>query len=171
MKLQITVFLLIGMISRLLPHAPNSTALGAVALVAGATLPSRWWAFAIPWVVLFLTDLVFSFHPTMWSVYIAAWIWTGLGVWLGRKSVAKILGASLVGSTIFFLLTNFAVWLQQPFYAKTSAGLLQAYVMALPFFEKQIFSDLVWTVIVFALSAAVSRVALRSSNSVRAVSK
>ena len=46
--------------------------------------------------------------------------------------------ASVLGSCQFYLLTNFAAWLQLSFYPRSAAGLVQAYLMGLPFAGKDV---------------------------------
>ncbi len=51
----------------------------------------------------------------------------GLGKWFGRRaSFLKLLLGGLLGAVIFYLVTNTLSWLQDPAYAKTIAGWIQA---------------------------------------------
>src|ERR1035438_6075539 len=154
--------------TRLIPHYPNFTAVGAIALFGGAYLPNRKLAFAVPFVAMLLTDLIIGFHHTMWAVYLsfgsilliqnlnipptsydliigfhhtmwAVYLSFGLIVLIGlqvskNKKVMNILLATISSSILFFLVTNFAQWISDPFYAKTGAGLAQCFTMAIPFF-------------------------------------
>jgi hypothetical protein len=61
----------IGILSRLIPHSPNFTALGAVALFAGANLRPRSMALLVPFAIMLLTDYVIGFHSTMIFVYLS----------------------------------------------------------------------------------------------------
>lgn len=150
----LTIFglVLLGIFSRFIPHPPNFTAIGAVALFAGATLTSKRLALALPLVALFLTDLLIGLHNTMIFVYLA-FVVVGL---LSRaylkqdQKVAKLLLASLSSSLIFFLITNFGVWVMQSMYSKDFAGLTQCYLMAIPFLETQVLGDLFYSAALFA---------------------
>jgi hypothetical protein len=59
----------------------------------------------------------------------------------------KILGASLSGSIIFFLLTNFAFLYSQ--YPHNLSGVIQAYVNGLPFFRGTLLGDLFYSFALF----------------------
>lgn len=139
---------------RLVPHPPNFSPIAAMALFGGATLVRREWAFAIPLAAMFLSDLVLGFHDQMVVVYVSVALVSGIGLWLrsgprGYRSVARIGAGSIVGSLIFFTLTNFAVWFSGGMYEKSLAGLWTCYTAALPFFQATLTGDLFFSTVFF----------------------
>ena len=105
----LTVFLLVAVavFSRLIPHPWNLTAVGAVALFAGAYLRPQSLAFIVPLVAFFITDFILGFHNTMIFTYGAVAICSWLGIrYLQRPEPGKVLGTSLAASVIFFLISN-----------------------------------------------------------------
>ena len=68
---------------------------------------------------------------------------------------------TLSGSVLFYLITNYAVWQFTPMYTKTFAGLIQSYIMALPFFRNSLVGNLFYTAVFFSiyyvLEAAITR--------------
>ncbi|MCX7930710.1 MAG: hypothetical protein N2663_08345 [Chlorobi bacterium] len=52
-----------------------------------------------------------------------------------RRSVVRIIGSLLLGSTVFFVVTNFFVWLLSSMYPRTLDGLMMCYAMAVPFYH------------------------------------
>ena len=70
-------------------------------------------------------------------------------VFLNKISSGKVVLASLSGSTIFYLISNFGVWAFSPMYAKTFTGLVQCYSLALPFYGTSLMGDLVYSAILF----------------------
>lgn len=151
------VLTLLAVGSRLLPHPANIAPIAALALFAGAIgsqLPTkqRWLAASLPFVALLASDLLIGVYTwqVMASVYVGFAITLGLG-YLVKHSYhwSTIVGASLTGSVIFFLLTNAAVWAFTPMYAKDLSGLLESYAMALPFFRNSLIGDLLYTGVLF----------------------
>jgi hypothetical protein len=145
---------LIGMIAfaamtRLLPHPPNVTAVTAMALFAGAQIADRRLALLVPLVAVFLTDLVLGLHAGMLLVYICVAAMVGMGALTGPNQLAKIAGASVAGSVLFFLVTNFGVWVQDGLYPLTMSGLADCYVAAIPFFQSALVGDLFFTMALF----------------------
>lgn len=132
----IVTVILFGAFMRLAPHWPNFTPIAAVALFGGTYLSRKSLAFLIPLIAMFLSDLILGFHNNMLAVYIAFAITVMIGFVLSRKvNAGTVIAASLTSSVIFFLITNFGAWLGMGLYPKTFAGLMQAYVAGLAFFN------------------------------------
>lgn len=146
-----TIFamIILAALTRLLPHLPNLTPIGAIALFSGAKLKgvNR---FLLPIIIMLLTDAIIGFHNTMFFVYGSFLIITILGTVLQNKTTyLRIFGSALSASVIFFLITNFGVWLIGPMYPKTIAGLGQAYFMGIPFLRNTLLGDLIYSPILF----------------------
>lgn len=148
--LTVLALIAIAFITRFIPHAPNFTAIGAMALFGGAHLKDKKVAFLIPVAALILSDLVLGFHNTMLAVY-ASFIAIGLiGFTIaGKVNTKNVLFASLASSALFFVVTNFAVWAVSDFYSKDMVGLTTCYVAALPFFTNTILADLFYSTMLF----------------------
>jgi len=148
----LTALIVAAAIVRLLPHPPNFAPIAAMALFGGAYFNKKVFAFAIPLAALFLTDLFLGFHNTMWAVYLSFIIIVGLGmVMLKKKSVIKIILASVSASVMFFIVTNFAFWATDTLYPTTAAGLAACYTAAIPFFHNTLIGDLFFTGVMFGL--------------------
>jgi hypothetical protein len=139
-------------LSRLIPHLPNFTAVGAMALFGGAYFTNKKLAFAVPLIAMFLTDLILGFHSTILSVYIAFALIVVIGMTMIRKKKASnILLASFAATVLFYLLTNFAFWMTGAFYALTPAGLAECYIAALPFLGYNLAGNLFYAGVMFGL--------------------
>ncbi len=155
-----TVFLLVivAVFSRLIPHPWNLTAVGAVALFAGAHLKPRSLAFIVPLLAFFITDLILGVHNTMIFTYGAVALCSLLGIlFLQKPSPVKILGTSLTASVIFFLISNFGVWLVGGLYPMTTEGLVNCFIMAVPFFQGQVIGDLLHSAVLFGAYAVIAK--------------
>ena len=147
------LFVLIVVGLRLLPHPPNFAPITAIALFGGVYL-SRKIAFTLPIVAMVISDIFIGYYEIklMICVYTAFLLCVMLGFWLKKhKKWQTILGSSVLSALIFFILTNFAVWIFTPWYAKTLSGIIQCYVMALPFFKNTLLSSLFYTTIFFGV--------------------
>jgi hypothetical protein len=163
----IALFLIVlGVFSRLIPHPSNFVAIGAIALFAGAKLPKRW-AFVVPLAIYVLSDLFidafvyhgFHFHAlTRLTGYAMFTLVVALGRWKANSTPPVGLAAkSVAGSTLFFLASNFAVWMGGPTeglgYPQTLAGLGATYAAGLPFFKYTLAADLLGTGVLFGVAA------------------
>ncbi len=144
--------------SRFLPHPPNVACVGALGLFAGCYVVGRR-AYLVPIAVLLLSDMVGQilgvagmgfYHPaTMLFVYAGALAAVPVGRWMkSNRSIARFPAGSLGASTLFFLVSNFGVWLG-PWYPMTAAGLVACYANAIPFFGYTIAGDLAFTAVLF----------------------
>lgn len=158
---------------RLLPHLPNFTPITAMALFAGMYFRNKL-ALSLPFVAMLISDYVIGFYD--WRLMVSVYISFGLVVLLGHfmrnnKSFTGIFGAGILGSLIFFIVSNFAFWYFFPLYSKSLPGLAQAYLMGLPFLKTALAGDLFYVLAFFgayelatiALKNQVSEVDNRSS--------
>ena len=135
---------------RLVPHPPNFSPIDAMALFSGAYVVKRWMAFAAPLAALLLSDLILGFYSGMLFQYAAVVLITLLGMAaLSRVTVARLVVASLASSVLFFLVSNFGVWLVSGMYPQTVAGLAGCYVAAIPFFQNTVAGDLFYVALLF----------------------
>ena len=153
-------------LARLIPHPPNFTPVGAVALFGGAKLRG-WQAYLVPLLAMAVTDPLLSWmagaHPysAMTPVIYACFL---LNVVLGRTFLAsspspgRIAAVALAGSVQFFVITNFFVWFgDRAFYPATMGGLAECYIAALPFFARTILGDLFYCGLLFSVFALLER--------------
>ena len=143
---------------RLLPHPPNFSPIAAMALFSGAYLGRRGLAFVAPLGALLLSDLVLGFYPEAVFVYLSVAATVLIGNLLSRRRTVLGIGAAAVaGSLLFFLTTNFGVWLLMNYYPKTLAGLTACYVAAIPFFQNTVAGDLFFSGLLFSGFALLER--------------
>lgn len=149
--------ILFGLISRLLPHPPNFSPVAAIALFSAHYLKDQKKGFLIPLIILFLTDWKIGLYQwqLMTSVYISFGLVFALG-WVGRKkSWLWSLPTAVVGSGLFFLVTNFAFWRFGGVYPPTTDGLLTCYLQGIPFYRNTLFGDVVFVFAFFGLAELV----------------
>ena len=161
--------IVLAALTRLLPHPPNFSPVEAIALFGGAYFAARGWALVVPLVAMFLSDLAlglvnggiyFDYFASagFLLVYACIALSTVLGFGLrGRVNGARVLGYSLVGSVLFFLVTNFGAWLGSPAYPQNAAGLAAAYVAGIPFFQWTVLGTLFYSALLFGGFALLRR--------------
>ena len=161
--LAITAIIVLGVIARVIPHFPNFAPMAAIALFAVAFYQRKSVALIIPVLAWWLSDLylnntVYAISDQfVWFTYdqlfsaIALVSIVGLGALLLKKlNVARVLIGSISASLLFFIISNFGVWMQGLLYPKTLSGLASCYTMALPFYKASFISDLVFTAVFFS---------------------
>jgi len=157
-----------GFAARLFEHPANVAPIGALALFAGIYLPKRA-GLVIPLVALFLSDTLIGFYDwkMMAAVYGSFALMGAIGLSIRKqKSIPRMIGGTLLGSVLFYLITNTAVWAFGTMYPHTLTGLGQSLWMAVPFFRNSMIGDVFYMMLfVSSMEAthAFSRRAVRVS--------
>jgi hypothetical protein len=141
--------ILFAVVSRVLPHPPNFAPIAAIALFSGAILPKRL-ALTLPLIAMIVSDIFIGMHDLVlvtWGSFVLLALIASYG--LKKATAVKVFAYSFLGSVLFFVVTNFAVWLSSGMYPRTLAGLIECYTLAIPFFRNTMLGDFVYSGIIF----------------------
>ncbi len=174
--------ILIAALSRLAPHPPNFTPIGAIALFGGAHFARTRIAFGVPLAAMLLSDVALGLFwygldgllGSMPFIYGSFALIVGLGRWVrGHRSPRAISAAALTGSILFFVIADFGVWLHGGLYPMTWEGLMACYTAAIPYYRNMLLGDLFYTAVLFGGFALAQRrvAALREGPPPHALSK
>ena len=140
----ITLFITVVALMRLIPHPPNFVPITAIAIFAGVKLNNIKIAYAIPISIMLISDLFIGFYSISLFVYLAFILIITYSSFIKKYSIKNI----ILSSVIFFIITNFGVWLMGG-YPKSIEGLVLCYTMAIPFFTNSIIADLFFSAILY----------------------
>lgn len=158
----LATLVLLGIMTRFVPHYPNFTAVGAVALLSGRYFERKFFSYFIPLIFLWFSDIVLNIF--VYPEYSAGWqswignTWTYLGIaltiFIGSELVRKVsalnvIQSSILSSLIFFLISNFGVWVNGSMYPAHAGGLIAAYAAGLPYFWSTLLANLIFSLIFF----------------------
>ncbi|MFA6552827.1 MAG: DUF6580 family putative transport protein [Patescibacteria group bacterium] len=150
-SLAVLVFVMLTVLMRLVPHPYNFIPMGALALFCGTYVRSRW-GVVIPLVAMVVSDSIIGWHNLVLFTWGSYFFFGMIGWWVRRnKHVGRIAAGTIAGSVLFYAITNFAVWAFTPLYSKTLAGLVQSYVMAVPFYRNTFFGDIFYVSVFFGV--------------------
>ena len=143
--------IILAIISRFVPHIPNFAPITAIAIFSAAYLPWKK-SLAITLAARLISDIFLGFFawPLMIAVYASHLAGILLGLWIKRAQNhrwIKIAGSSLIASTLFFLITNFAFLYSN--YPHNLTGIIQSYINGLPFLRGTLMGDVFYTVALF----------------------
>ena len=162
--LAIISLILFASFSRIIPHMPNFTPIGAIALFGGAYLKNRYHAFLIPMISLWLSDLIlnnfiFSFYSEFTWFY-PGFLWQYASfiliivigyLFLKKLNFKNIFITTIFSSLLFFIITNFGVWISGSMYTLDFQGLISCYIMALPFFKGTLLGFMCYSTLLFGV--------------------
>jgi len=144
------LLLIIGIISRFIPHLANFSPLLAIPLFSGVYLKKRY-AMLLPLTTIIVTDLFLGLHNTILFTWGSILLISFIGLVIKtRKNILTITIGALSSAVLFFIITNFGVWLMG-WYPPTWEGLLYCYKMAIPFFRINLLSTLGFSIIFFGI--------------------
>jgi len=147
--------ILLAVATRLLPHPPNFAPITGIALFAAARFQRKYLAVLIPFLSLFLTDLLLGLSAITWFVYAGF----GLILLLGFQTKKTRITTVLLSSVLFFVVSNLGVWVLH--YPLTLGGLTACYTLAIPFFTNTLLGDLVYTGVLFLSFSSIKQYVLQ----------
>ena len=140
----------------------NLSALGALAVVAGARVRPLWLALAFPLAGRLITDGIiqiqtgFGFYGSMGFDYLAYILIALLARRMKPVRFEKSLATGFASACTFFLVSNLGAWLMpingQYLYTQTISGLLDCFTMAIPFARGTFVGDILLTPVFLAIS-------------------
>ena len=151
------LLVLIGVAGRFLfLDLPNFTATAGVAVFAGFYFAKRSWAILAPLSVMIISNLWLDAY-TSWGELIVVYAAMVFPVFLSRSlrsshaarnrmSLVGVGTCAIVPSIVFFVSTNFAVWLFNGYYTSDMSGLATCYLNAVPFYRFTLAGDAVFVV-------------------------
>ena len=148
----IALLIAIDVAARLLPHAPGFLPVAASGLFAARMLRTPALAVVVPVLGMLLSDTALPGED--WRIQAVGFAAIAIPALAGIASrrfsgVMPIIAVIVPSSLLFFLLSNGAVWAFSGTYPPTLSGLAQCYVAALPFLDKTVLGDIVWTGVLF----------------------
>jgi hypothetical protein len=153
----IVATILAGVATRLFPDTLNLTAVGAVCLFSGVYLQRRWLAVLLPLTVYFISDLIVNARYAdefRWSFSGATYLMFGLTVLLGsaireRPYALRIGLVGVLSAAMFYVVSNFMVWMSGEMYPRTATGLIECYIAAIPFALNMLLGNLLYSAVIF----------------------
>lgn len=155
--LLIILIILVGAFSRIIPHPPNFTAIGAISILGGVYFGKKYLSFLIPIIAMLISDFILGYKIAI-SVYIAFMMIIPLGAMIKSKlSHSSIFRISIYASIVFFLITNFTAWLGNPMYPQSLSGLFLSYIAGIPFFINTLLGNFFFCFSLFGIYEIVSK--------------
>ena len=148
--LPISLILIISL-SRIIPHPYNFTPLLAVGIFSGFYFRQFIVGLFVTIFAMFIGDLYLGFHNTMIFTYLALIVPVALGIFIKRFKFIEVVVTGLISSIGFFLITNFGAWLTLDMYEKNLSGLINSYILAIPFFHNTLISTFLYLLLLKVL--------------------
>ncbi len=129
----------------------------AIALFSGFIIKQKDWSFLLPLLALVVSDVLIQvlyengqfpyagFYSGQWKNYLILMSATLIGLLLKGRSRASLIVGAITAPTVFFLLSNFSVWIgSHTSYSKDFGGLMESYAAGLPFYKNALIATVVF---------------------------
>lgn len=138
------------------------TPLFAICLFGAAYFREQRYAYLVPLASYFVSDLLiwlasgrieWAFYDNQVFVYLGVALSVVIGFFLRtHRSWPAIVGAGITSGLVFFLVSNFGVWVtgDRAIHPASLEGLLNCYILALPFYRNLTLSTLVFSAVLFS---------------------
>lgn len=145
--LLVLALVLVSLLARLIDHIPNFTPILPIALFLGtyANKVEKKFIFIVPLSIMLVSDALIGFHSTALFVYLSIFLIFFIGTANKNKSYKTTAINVITSSVLFFLITNFGVWFMENMYTKDLTGLLNCYLMAIPFMKTELVANILFS--------------------------
>tara|TARA_Y100000294_G_scaffold109980_1_gene102011 strand:+ start:284 stop:802 length:519 start_codon:yes stop_codon:yes gene_type:complete len=131
--------------ARLIPHPPNFTPIVTVAILSGYFFSNIYLSFLTLLISMFIADAFIGFHEHMFSVYISLLLISFIFYKISEKiNFKNLFMCGFIASLIFFIISNFGVWIIGGLYDRSLSGLVECYILAIPFFGNTFLSTVIF---------------------------
>jgi len=143
----IAILILLAALSRMIEHPLNFAPISAMILFGAAHFHKKWQVFLVPFFATLISDLWISggyFNGWVYTSYLLI-IFFGMMLYKSKVSISNIMGGAIGSSLIFFIVSNFGVWMH-PLYIKS---LMACYIDAIPFYQNTLAGNIFYSTILF----------------------
>jgi len=161
---QLIILSIILSIYRYIPHINNLSPISSIILLYPLINKNKIQNFTTIFCSLFISDLFIN--NVLYASYNPVFVWfysgfywqygayvlvilVGIGLFKNNITLPKLVGSAIASSVLFFLISNFGSWLNNPIYTKDLSGLLTCYVAGVPFYQGTLLGDLFYSTILF----------------------
>ena len=159
------LLIILGVLSRFLPHYPNVTPLYSVALFSGSKPQNKLLSVLFFFTTLLISDIILNkffynmpspmsylVSPVFLCTLIGHVMIITVGTFLLRKTTVKnVFISSGLSAFMFYIFSNFGCWIEGSIYSLDFNGLLKCYTAGLPFLKNTFLSIIAYNTVIFGV--------------------
>ena len=147
----IIFFTLLLVLSRIVPHPPNFTPILAGIIFLPFIKKDFIFSMIVPIVVMLISDFIIGMHSLMFWTYLPILILSFLAFYFYQDSFRRVINLAIFSPIIFFILSNFGVWVNSAKYSRDFSGLVECYIYAIPFYASSAISCILFSIIFYLI--------------------
>ena len=121
-------------LSRIIPHPPNFTPILAGIIFLPFIKKDIKFSVFVPLGAMLISDFIIGMHSLMLWTYGPIVILSLLSYYFFIDKASRIASLAIASPAVFYLMSNFGVWINSSMYTKDFSGFIQCYVNAIPFY-------------------------------------
>ena len=145
---------LILVLSRIIPHPPNFTPILAGIIFLPFIKKDLAFSIIAPLAAMLISDLIIGMHSLMLWTYAPIIFLSCLTYYFNQDNILRIGTLAVISPMVFFLVSNFGVWISGSSYTEDMSGLIDCYFNAIPFYASSAISCLLFTALFYFLRLA-----------------
>ncbi len=142
---------LLLILSRVVPHPPNFTPILAGVIFLPFVRKDLTFSLTISLASMIITDAIIGMHSLMIWTYLPILLVSFFAYYFHEKSLLRVGSLAFFSPLLFFIISNFGVWLNSSNYAKNFSGLFECYFYGIPFYANSAISCILFSAIFFAI--------------------
>lgn len=136
---------------RIIPHPPNFTPILAGIIFLPFIKKDLTFSIIVPLAAMLISDFFIGMHSLMFWTYVPIALLSYLTYSMHKDSLMRIGSLSVISPMVFFLISNFGVWVSSSFYTKNISGLMECYFNAIPFYTSSAISCILFTALFYCI--------------------
>ena len=144
-------------LSRIVPHPPNFTPILAGIIFLPFIKKDLTFALMVPLASMIISDLVIGMHSLMLWTYGSLMILSLISFFFYQDNFKRVGALALISPMIFFVLSNFGVWINSNSYSKDIEGLIACYFNAIPFYTSSALACILFSTIFYLIRISFSK--------------
>ena len=141
-------------LSRIIPHPPNFTPILAGIIFLPFIKKDLTFSVIVPLAAMLISDLIIGMHSLMLWTYGSIMFLSCLTYYFNQDNILRIGSLAVISPMIFFLVSNFGVWITGSYYARDISGLMECYFNAVPFYASSATSCMLFTALFYFIRSA-----------------
>jgi hypothetical protein len=121
-------------LSRIIPHPPNFTPILAGIIFIPFIKKDIRLSLLVPLGAMLLSDFIIGMHGLMLWTYVPIGILSLVTFYFFSDNALRVGSLAIASPMVFYLISNFGVWMNSSFYTKDLNGLMECYISAIPFY-------------------------------------
>ncbi len=148
---------LLLILSRIIPHPPNFTPILAAIIFLPFFKKDITFSITVPLCAMLISDFLIGMHTLMLWTYFPIIVLSLISYYFHHASLKRVGVMAISSPMIFFVISNFGVWLNSSMYANNLEGLILCYANAIPFYSSSALACILFSAAFYSITILIKK--------------